>query len=133
MPYPENLDHHFVVDPAKYDFYAMDCYRQLAEDKMAEILADEVIRKSTDFDGTERAPMRTAEARVTLGVIAAREACGEGGRPCPSGVGQRKLNGHGCRDQHGSCHQDRPYCCLTEQACEAHRFLTTRFTNGSHL
>jgi hypothetical protein len=36
-------------------------------------LADEVIRSSTDFDGTERAPMRTAEARVTLGVIAARE------------------------------------------------------------
>lgn len=25
MPYPENLDHHFVVDPAKFDFYAMDC------------------------------------------------------------------------------------------------------------
>ena len=62
-----------MVDPTKYDFYAMDCYRQLAEDKMAETLADEVIRKSTDFDGTERAPMRTAEARVTLGVIAARE------------------------------------------------------------
>ena len=73
MPYPENLDHHFVVDPTKYDFYAMDCYRQLAEDKMAETLADEVIRSSTDFDGTERAPMRTAEARVTLGVIAARD------------------------------------------------------------
>jgi hypothetical protein len=73
MPYPENLDHHFVVDPTKFDFYAMDCYRQLAEDKMAATLADEVIRKSTDFDGTERAPMRTAEARVTLGVIAARE------------------------------------------------------------
>ncbi len=71
--YPENLDHHFVVDPTKFDFYAMDCYRQLAEDKMAETLAEEVIRKSTDFDGTERAPMRTAEARVTLGVIAARE------------------------------------------------------------
>jgi tetratricopeptide (TPR) repeat protein len=73
MPYPENLDHHFVVDPTKFDFYAMDCYRQLAEDKMAGTLADEVIRSSTDFDGTERAPMRTAEARVTLGVIAARE------------------------------------------------------------
>ena len=44
MPYPENLDHHFVVDPTKFDFYAMDCYRQLAEDRMAETLADEVIR-----------------------------------------------------------------------------------------
>jgi hypothetical protein len=73
MAYPENLAHHFVVDPTKFDFYAMDCYRQLAEDKMAGHLADEVIQASTDFDGTERAPMRTAEARLTLGVIAARQ------------------------------------------------------------
>jgi hypothetical protein len=73
MPYPENLDHHFVVDPTKFDFYAMDCYRMLAEDKMAENLADEVIQASTDFDGTERAPMRLAEARVTRAVIAARQ------------------------------------------------------------
>jgi hypothetical protein len=63
----------------------MDCYRMLAEDKLAENLADEVIRSSTDFDGTERAPMRTAEARITLGVIAARqgdveEAVNQGGR-----------------------------------------------------
>ena len=35
MPYPDNLDHHFVVDPTKYDFYAMDCYRHLAEDRLA--------------------------------------------------------------------------------------------------
>ena len=73
MPYPENLDNHFVVDPTKFDFYAMDCYRHLAEDRMAETLADEVIRSATDFDGTERAPMRLAEARVTLGVVAARQ------------------------------------------------------------
>ena len=25
LPYPENLAHHFVVDPNKFDFYAMDC------------------------------------------------------------------------------------------------------------
>jgi hypothetical protein len=31
-----------------------------------------VIEAATDFDGTERAPMRIAEARVTLGVVAAR-------------------------------------------------------------
>jgi len=73
MPHPENLDHHFVVDPTKFDFYAMDCYRQLGEDKMAATLADEVLRSSTDFDGTERAPMRSAEAKVTLGVVAARQ------------------------------------------------------------
>ena len=50
----------------------MDCYRHLTEDRLAETLANEVIRASTDFDGTERAPMRQAEAQITLGVIAAR-------------------------------------------------------------
>jgi hypothetical protein len=78
LPYPENLDNHFVVDPTKFDFYAMDCYRMLAEDKLAGNLADEVIRASTDFDGTERAPMRLAEARITLGVVAARQGDLEG-------------------------------------------------------
>jgi tetratricopeptide (TPR) repeat protein len=72
LPYPEDLDHHFVVDPAKFDFYAMDCYRLVGEDKLAEIYAHEVIRSSTDPDGTERKPMRNAEARITLGVTAAR-------------------------------------------------------------
>lgn len=51
----------------------MDCYRHLAEDNLAGNLADEVIRASTDFDGTERAPMRLAEARITLGMVAARQ------------------------------------------------------------
>jgi hypothetical protein len=73
MPYPENLDHHFVVDPSKFDFYAMDCYRILGEDRLAQTLAHEVIRAGTDFDGTERSPMRMAEARITLGVVAARQ------------------------------------------------------------
>lgn len=73
MPHPENLDNHFVVDPAKFDFYSMDCYRLVGEDKLARTLAEEVLRTGTDFDGTERAPMRNAEARITLGVTAARE------------------------------------------------------------
>lgn len=72
MPHPENLDNHFVVDPAKFDFYAMDCYRLVGEDKLASTLAEEVLRAGTDFDGTERMPMRNSEARVTLGVTAAR-------------------------------------------------------------
>ncbi len=73
MPYPENLDHHFVVDPTKFDFYTMGAYRILSEDKLAENLAEEVVKASTDFDGTERAPMRVAEARITQGVVAARQ------------------------------------------------------------
>lgn len=73
MPYPSNVDHHFVVDPGKFDFYAMDCYRLVGENRLASGLAEEVLRTGTDFDGTERSPMRNAEARVTLGVVAARE------------------------------------------------------------
>ncbi|MFE9599246.1 hypothetical protein [Streptomyces hokutonensis] len=73
MPHPENLDNHFVVDPAKFDFYSMDCYRLVGEDKLARTLAEKALRVSTDFDGRERSPMRNAEARVTLGVTAARE------------------------------------------------------------
>ncbi|MCX5121241.1 XRE family transcriptional regulator [Micromonospora sp. NBC_00362] len=72
LPYPENLDHHFVVDPAKFDFYAMDCYRIVGENGLAEVYADEVIRSSTDSSGTVRKPMRVAEAQITLGVVAAR-------------------------------------------------------------
>jgi tetratricopeptide (TPR) repeat protein len=73
LPHPDDLDHHFVVDPSKFDFYAMDCYRLLGENELAEVYADEVIRSSTDFDGTERKPMRNAQARITLGVVAARK------------------------------------------------------------
>jgi hypothetical protein len=72
MPYPTNLDNHFVVDPAKYDFYAMDCYRVVGENVLARTAAEEVIASSTDFDGTVRKPMRVAEAEITLGVLAAR-------------------------------------------------------------
>lgn len=72
LPHPANLDHHFVVDPRKFDFYVMDCYRRAREDRLAATYADEVISASTDFDGTERAPMRIAEARITQGVVAAR-------------------------------------------------------------
>jgi tetratricopeptide (TPR) repeat protein len=73
MPYPDNTENHFVVDPDKFDFYVMDCYRHVGDDRLASGLAEEVIKSSTDFGGFERAPMRIAEARVTLGVAAARE------------------------------------------------------------
>jgi hypothetical protein len=72
LPYPEHPEHHFVVDPDKFDFYAMDCYRHVGESTLAEMHAQEIIRKGTAPDGTERAPMRIAEAHATLGVMAAR-------------------------------------------------------------
>jgi hypothetical protein len=80
LPYPENLDNHFAVDPAKWDFYSMDCYRILGghdtastENKLAGNYAQEILRTGIDGTGFERTPMRNAEARITLGVISARE------------------------------------------------------------
>lgn len=74
LPYPDNLDNHFVIDPSKWDFYTMDCYRHVGEDRLAETHAIEVIRSSTSLDGTILKPMRAAEAHVTLGVVAARRS-----------------------------------------------------------
>lgn len=72
LPYPDRPDNHFAVDPDKFDFYAMDCYRLIGDDQLAEMHAREIIRKHTSPDGVITAPMRTAEAQITLGVIAAR-------------------------------------------------------------
>jgi transcriptional regulator with XRE-family HTH domain len=74
MPYPDNIQNHFVVDPAKFDFYAMDCYRHVGNDRIARTLAEEVLRNGrSDFNGTDHTPMRSAEAQITLAVAAARE------------------------------------------------------------
>jgi tetratricopeptide (TPR) repeat protein len=72
LPYPTNVDNHFVVDPSKWDFYCLDAYRHVAENDLAAMYAEEVIRTSTQPDGTVRKPMRVAEAEITLGVVAAR-------------------------------------------------------------
>jgi len=67
----------------------MDCYRTIGANPMAEHLAEEVIEANTDFDGQERAPMRMAEARITLGVVRAREGDLEGA----VSMGMRALEG----------------------------------------
>lgn len=72
LPYPDNIENHFVVDPSKFDFYAMDCYRHIGDNEIARELSEEVIRSGTEFDGHQRWPMRIAEAQITLGVAAAR-------------------------------------------------------------
>lgn len=72
LPRPEHKEHHFVIDPDKWDFYEMDTYRMLGDDARATTHAEEVIRLSSAPDGTETSPMRAAEARLTLAVAAAR-------------------------------------------------------------
>lgn len=89
LPHPENVDHHLTVDPAKFDFYAMDCYRILGEDALARLYAEEVIASSSGLDGTGSKPMRAAEAFITLGVSAARR--GELGEAVA--LGRRALAG----------------------------------------
>lgn len=70
--HPTRPENHFVIDPTKWDFYAMDCYRLVKDDKRAAEHAHEVIELSQRPDGTERSPMRAAEARFTLAVTALR-------------------------------------------------------------
>lgn len=72
LPRPSHPEHHFVIDPDKWDFYAMDAYRMIRDDERAAAHAHDVIRTSTAPDGTEQSPMRIAEARLTLAVAAAR-------------------------------------------------------------
>ena len=73
LPFPERPENHFVVDPDKWDFYAMDTYRIVGEDTLAKRNADEVIRRSVSSEGVIMSPMRKAEAELTLGVVAARQ------------------------------------------------------------
>jgi transcriptional regulator with XRE-family HTH domain len=67
---PARNDNHFAVDPDKWEFYAMDAYRLAGDDHLALDYANQVLGKVTAPDGTERAPMRAAEARMTAAVVA---------------------------------------------------------------
>lgn len=72
LPMPDNPDHHFVFDHAKWVFYAATCYTWLADDDRAEEHARETIQMHTRPDGTSNAPMRVADAHIDLGIIHAR-------------------------------------------------------------
>jgi transcriptional regulator with XRE-family HTH domain len=69
---PDRPDHHFVIDPDKLDYYAMDAARIVGDDTTAKTAAHAVLVAGLGPDGVERAPMRMAEARLTLAVVAAR-------------------------------------------------------------
>jgi hypothetical protein len=72
QPVPTHPEHHFVIDPDKWDFYSMDCARVVGDNDLAVEHANEVMRIGRMADGSERWPMRTSEARVTLAIVAAR-------------------------------------------------------------
>ena len=72
MPVPAHPEHHFVFDHTKWLFYASSCYVWLGDNGRAEEHAAEVIGQHSRPDGTSNAPMRTAQARMNLAIVAAR-------------------------------------------------------------
>jgi tetratricopeptide (TPR) repeat protein len=72
MPIPDHPEHHFVFDHTKYLFYAATCYSTLGDNHRAEEHAQEVIAHHTRPDGTTNSPMRIAEARMDLAIVAAQ-------------------------------------------------------------
>jgi tetratricopeptide (TPR) repeat protein len=73
LPAPEHPDHHFVFDHSKWMHYAATVYTWLGDDRKAKEHATEVINDHLRPDGSTRAPMRTAEARLSLATVHARE------------------------------------------------------------
>ncbi len=73
LPRPSRPSNHFIIDPDKWDFYAMDCYRVVGDNDRAEHHARRVLKLHTMPDGTERSPMRMSEARFTLAHVALRQ------------------------------------------------------------
>jgi tetratricopeptide (TPR) repeat protein len=73
LPPPEHPDNHFVFDHSKWMHYAATIYTWLGDDPRGKEHAEEVIREHVRPDGSTRAPMRTAEARLSLATVSARE------------------------------------------------------------
>jgi hypothetical protein len=72
LPTPAHPDHHFVFDHTKWIFYAATIYAWQGDDDRAEEHALEIMGRHTRPDGTTNAPMRTANARIDLGMVHAR-------------------------------------------------------------
>lgn len=72
LPVPSNPEHHFVFDPPKLSFYAATCYTWLGELDRAEEHAQDVVSQCLEVPGLVRWPVRLAENRVDLGLIAVR-------------------------------------------------------------
>lgn len=71
-PEPINVRNHFAVDPIKASFYAMDAYRVIGANDLADTMAASVMMTSTAYDGRVTSPMRLAEAQLTRAVVLAR-------------------------------------------------------------
>ena len=73
LPRPEHPEHHFVFDASKLSFYAATCYTWLGDGQHARDQAEQVIHQCLEIPGQVRWPIRLAETRVDLGLVAAGE------------------------------------------------------------
>jgi tetratricopeptide (TPR) repeat protein len=73
LPRPEHPEHHFVFDASKLSFYAATCYTWLGDGEHAREHATQVISQCLEVPGQVRWPVRLAETRVDLGLVAAGE------------------------------------------------------------
>jgi tetratricopeptide (TPR) repeat protein len=73
LPRPAHPEHHFVFDASKLSFYAATCYTWLGDGEHAREHAAQVISQCLEIPGQVRWPVRLAETRVDLGLVAARE------------------------------------------------------------
>jgi transcriptional regulator with XRE-family HTH domain len=72
LPWPFDELHHFAMDETKMTAHAATAYLWLGDDAAAEDCAWQVLVHQLKPDGTTRHPMRIAETRCTLGILAAR-------------------------------------------------------------
>ena len=88
LPRPEHPEHHFVFDASKLSFYAATCYTWLGDRQHARDQAEQVIHQCLEIPGQVRWPIRLAETRIDLGLVAAGEGeIDEALRTGPPGAG----------------------------------------------
>jgi tetratricopeptide (TPR) repeat protein len=72
LPRPRHPEHHFVFDHEKLVFYAATIHTWLGDDDLARSYAETIISGHVRPDGSSRAPMRVANARMDLALVHAR-------------------------------------------------------------
>src|SRR2546429_8015571 len=78
LPSASHPEHHFAFDAAKLSFYAATCWAWLERPDRGREHAEAVIAQCLAVPGRERWPVRLAETRVDLGLMAVPEGELEG-------------------------------------------------------
>ena len=73
LPVPTHPEHHFVFDPPKLPYFSATCWAWLGRPDRAREHAEAVIAQCLAVPGQERRPVRLAESRVNLGLLAVQE------------------------------------------------------------